>query len=553
MKEKSYSFKNHIWQQFKKNKIALGALYFLMIISLLGIYAPFFASSKPLIVKYAGQFYFPLFRYLFFPGYYTKPIDLFFNVLMFILPLGLVGFFVLRRFFNVKNIKVFILILLCVQGLLSFLFMKGFVKDPERNFGYEGRKENRALPDFEKEWGLLTKYQKLNHLVKFHQQKEQREKLLPFSEKKGSLSLLYDINQLREKEERQKLLETINKLEVKYHKIVEEFPAYLQAYLPYSHELIIQNGALKEGRGDKETLKKNYEKAFEDEQAARKIIDEAETTIYDYRYAKAKLLYMDKKNDWLRSEKLFVINPFLRTFHWEDDAGGSQQSNQKLPWWERTRLNRKDLTAGLIYGVRVSLIVGFCAVGISLLIGIPLGLFAGYYAGKVDMITLRFIEIWEAMPTFFTLLLISAIFHSKSLFLTILVLGLFSWTSFARFIRAECLRERSLAYVMASKSLGFRNGRIMFSHVLPNALSPILAILPFSMMAAITSEAALSFLGLGEENSTSWGILMSEARTVFPGESYLLWPPALLLTAFLVAIALVGDGMRDALDPKMQS
>jgi peptide/nickel transport system permease protein len=94
------------------------------------------------------------------------------------------------------------------------------------------------------------------------------------------------------------------------------------------------------------------------------------------------------------------------------------------------------------------------------------------------------------------------------------------------------------------------DARIIFSHILPNAIPPLLTLLPFAIMGAITSEAGLSFLGLGEEGSCSWGVLMDEGRTAFPGESYLLWPPAILLTVLLIAIALVGDGLRDALDPK---
>ena len=156
------------------------------------------------------------------------------------------------------------------------------------------------------------------------------------------------------------------------------------------------------------------------------------------------------------------------------------------------------------------------------------------------------------MPTFFMLLLIVAITQSKSLFLIMGVLGIFGWTGFGRFIRGEALKQRNLPYVLACKNLGFRHPRIMFSHILPNAIPPILTLLPFSMMAAITSEAALSFLGLGEEGSTSWGVLMSEGRSVFPGESYLLWPPAILLTLLLVSIALVGDALRDAIDPKLR-
>src|SRR5262249_38942468 len=106
-------------------------------------------------------------------------------------------------------------------------------------------------------------------------------------------------------------------------------------------------------------------------------------------------------------------------------------------------------------------------------------------------------------------------------------------------------------YVEACFAQGFSNRYIMFIHILPNAIPPLLTLLPFAMMGAITSEAGLSFLGLGEEGSCSWGVLMDEGRAAFPGESHLLWPPAALLTILLVAIALVGDALRDTFDPKL--
>jgi len=155
------------------------------------------------------------------------------------------------------------------------------------------------------------------------------------------------------------------------------------------------------------------------------------------------------------------------------------------------------------------------------------------------------------MPTFFMLLMIVAFLQSKSIFLVIGIIGLFGWTNFSRFVRGEFLKQKQLPYVEACHALGFNNRRIMFNHLLPNAIPPLLTLIPFAIMSAMTSEAGLSFLGLGEEGSTSWGVLMDEGRSAFPSESYLLWPPALLLTTLLVAIAIVGDTLRDALDPKM--
>ena len=117
-------------------------------------------------------------------------------------------------------------------------------------------------------------------------------------------------------------------------------------------------------------------------------------------------------------------------------------------------------------------------------------------------------------------------------------------------MRGEVFKQRNLTYVQAARAMGLPNRTIIFSHILPNAIPPILTLVPFDIMAAITSEAGLSFLGLGEEGSCSWGVLSHEGRQVFPYESYLLWPPAILLTILLVCIALVGDTFRDAIDPK---
>jgi peptide/nickel transport system permease protein len=145
-----------------------------------------------------------------------------------------------------------------------------------------------------------------------------------------------------------------------------------------------------------------------------------------------------------------------------------------------------------------------------------------------------------------------AITQSKSIFLVIAIIGIFGWTSFSRYLRGEFFKQRNLPYIEACRALGFNDSKIIFSHIFPNAIPPVLTLLPFAIMGAITSEAGLSFLGLGEEGSCSWGVLMDEGRTAFPSESYLLWPPAILLTVLLVAIAIVGDAFRDALDPKTQ-
>jgi peptide/nickel transport system permease protein len=274
-----------------------------------------------------------------------------------------------------------------------------------------------------------------------------------------------------------------------------------------------------------------------------------------YRHASAAAQWLKDRKQWLEQQSLLVraeVMPLLRPYHWEDDAGGEQTLNRYIGWLDLTRVNRKDLMAALLFGTRISLVVGVIAVSLALIIGIPIGAIAGYYGGSTDILISRLLEIWETMPAFLMLLMIVAMAQSKSIFLVITVIGIFGWTTFSRYIRGEFLKQRNLTYVEACRCLGFGDARIVFNHILPNAIPPILTLLPFAIMGAIASEAGLSFLGLGEEGSCSWGVLMDEGRTAFPGESYLLWPPAILLTILLVATALVGDAMRDALDPKLR-
>lgn len=472
------TFWESIWRQFKHHKLGMLALIVVGIFFLVGIYAPFLASSKPFVVNYDGEWFFPLFRYLFYRGFYTKLLDLFFNLLIFIFPLILLALFYLKG--SVRTWTIAILCLIQIGAFLYFAFapIKDPAADPQLT---KQRVQNRLkAPSWANDVAYMTSYERLNLVLHYQQIQRQHERLQPFAKA----------------------------YEEKYG---QPIPTLWQ------------------------TRELNEQRQLEGEHTSDR-------------------QYLLDRRHWLEEQlKLlhFEVMPLIRDFHWEDDAGGGQNLNQFIPWWELTRINRKDLVAALIFGVRISLVVGILAVSLALMIGIPIGAFAGYYGGTSDIVVSRLLEIWESMPVFFMLLLVVAITQSKSIFIVIAVIGFFGWTTFSRYIRGEFFKQRNLSYVEACRSLGFRDSYIMFSHVLPNAIPPLLTLLPFAIMGAITSEAGLSFLGLGEENSASWGVLMDEGRSAFPGESYLLWPPAILLTILLVAIALVGDALRDALDPKL--
>lgn len=482
-----------IWKQFRQHYLGTVALGVVALFCLCGIYAPFLASSKPLIVRFDGEWYFPLFRYLFYTGFYTKLIDLFFNLMIFTFPLFLIVLWLGKK----RWFALLCLIQLAAFGSLILWPVKDPASDPlksqERQAALKKLRENGEFPSWEFELSFLNEYARLDQVLRFKQRKAQHQRVSRYLvDEKKELPTLWGMDQ-----------------------------------------------KLYQGR------------------IARKenVLSQFEPGTQDYERAKASLQYSLDKRRWLetQSQQLsWEVMPLVRHFHWEDDAGGEQEMNQFLPWWELTRINRKDLVAALIFGVRISLVVGLLAVGLAMMIGIPIGSLAGYYGGKWDILVCRLLEIWESMPTFFMLLLVVAMTQSKSIFIVIAVVGLFGWTGFSRYIRGEFFKQRNLPYVEACHAMGFKDRRIIFSHILPNAIPPVLTLLPFAIMAAITSEAGLSFLGLGEEGSCSWGVLMDEGRAAFPGESYLLWPPAILLTLLLVAIALVGDAMRDAIDPKMQ-
>lgn len=491
-----------IWKQFSKHRLGLASLGVVIFFCLVGIYAPFLASSKPLIVNYDGVWYFPLFRYLFYNGFFTKRLDIFFNLMIFTLPMAVMSLVFLR---NYRRLLVLALSTLFIAQIALFIYFAfGAAKDPamspKLNKEREIALQSNPLPSWDFDLKYMTSYAKLNLVLRAQQRQEQQQRL-----QKYSASYL-------ENEKKS---------------------------MPTLWQLDFDNDASRLNQTKKmiESLKTNGQQNSQ-----------------PYTQAIANMNYIIDRRRWIEAQLLLLhdeIRPLISSFHWEDDAGGSQNLNRYLSIWELTRTNRKDFVGALIFGVRISLVVGVLAVTIALLIALPIGSFAGFYGGKFDIIVSRLLEIWESMPTFFMLLMVVAIMQSKSIFLVIMVIGVFGWTTFSRFIRGEFFKQRNLPYVEACRAIGFHDSRIMFSNILPNAIPPILTLLPFSIMAAITSEAGLSFLGLGEEGSCSWGVLMDEGRTAFPGESYLLWPPAILLTTLLIAIALVGDSLRDSLDPKL--
>lgn len=211
----------------------------------------------------------------------------------------------------------------------------------------------------------------------------------------------------------------------------------------------------------------------------------------------------------------------------------------------------RDLLAGLIHGSRVSLSVGFIAAGIALLIGIALGSMAGFYGGKVDLVIMRFVEIMYTLPTFLLIVTIVAIYGSSIIYI-MAAIGFTSWTGDAKLIRGEVLKVRHMEYITAANSIGLPNKQIIFRHVLPNAIAPVLVSGAFAIAGAILLEAALSFLGFGVSATTvTWGSLLNEARSASNAWWLAIFPGFMIFIA-VVTYNLIGEGLRDALDPRLR-
>ncbi|MGE4285933.1 MAG: ABC transporter permease [Phycisphaerae bacterium] len=212
-----------------------------------------------------------------------------------------------------------------------------------------------------------------------------------------------------------------------------------------------------------------------------------------------------------------------------------------------------DVLARLIYGARISLSVGFVAVGISTVIGVIIGSLIGYFGGIADFFGMRLIEIMMAIPTLFLILTIIA-FFGKSLLNIMIIIGLTSWTGNARFVRAEFLRLRGQDFVQAAKALGLPKRSIIFRHILPNGMAPVLVNATIGIGGAIFIEAALSFLGFGiEPPMPSWGQMLSLG--VNASGNFIWWMtfyPGLAIFFTVMAYNLVGEGLRDAIDPKLR-
>jgi peptide/nickel transport system permease protein len=213
----------------------------------------------------------------------------------------------------------------------------------------------------------------------------------------------------------------------------------------------------------------------------------------------------------------------------------------------------RDVFSRVLYGARISLSIGFIAVGIGVVIGTMLGSLAGYFGKAVDTVIMRFTDMMLAIPRLVLLIVVIALFDRPDIWMVVIVLGLTGWMSVARIVRGEILSLREREFVQAAKALGMSDVRIITRHILPNTLAPIIVFATLGIGNTILIEAGLSFLGLGVQPPTpSWGNMITDGRDALITAWWIATFPGLAIVFTVTAFNLLGDGLRDALDPRLR-
>lgn len=212
----------------------------------------------------------------------------------------------------------------------------------------------------------------------------------------------------------------------------------------------------------------------------------------------------------------------------------------------------RDILSRMIWGARISLAVGFVAVGISTMVGILLGAVSGYYGGWTDRVLMRFVDIMLSIPTFFLLLAVIA-FLEPSIWNIMIVIGLTSWMGVSRLVRAEVLSSKEREFALAARAIGAGDLRMIFKHILPNSMAPVLVSAVLGVAGAILVESALSFLGIGVQPPTaSWGNILTAGKDNIEIAWWLSVFPGLAILLTVLAYNLLGEGIRDSIDPRLK-
>mgnify|MGYP006281054801 FL=1 len=272
--------------------------------------------------------------------------------------------------------------------------------------------------------------------------------------------------------------------------------------------------------------------------------------IFTYEDLLAEKLYANFDR-WEPGEGEYVLRPPI-PYGPERQERGIHPQRPSSAHWLGTDGSGRDVLSRMVWGARVSMSVGFVAVGISVSIGILLGALAGYYGGKADAIVLRLIEVMMVFPSFFLIITVMA-FLTPSIWNIMVVIGITTWTGIARLVRGEFFKQKGQDYTTAARATGLTDARIIFRHILPNAVSPVFVSATFGVAGAILAETGLSFLGFGVPPPTaSWGELLKQSQGYVDFAWWLVTFPGLAIFATVTSFNLVGEGLRDAMDPRLR-
>jgi oligopeptide transport system permease protein len=247
---------------------------------------------------------------------------------------------------------------------------------------------------------------------------------------------------------------------------------------------------------------------------------------------------------------LAVLTPLIApyTYDGQDLSIGATPPSAKH-WFGTDILGRDQLTR-ILYGGRISLLVGFAATAVSLLVGVIYGAISGFAGGKVDAVMMRIVDIFYTLPFTIFVILLMVVF-GRNLVLLFVAIGAIQWLTMARIVRGQVLALRGIDFILAAQIMGFSRGRIILRHLIPNVLGPVIVYVTLTIPNVMLLEAFLSFLGLGVQAPlSSWGVLIKEGADCMEEYPWLLLFPSLALSMTLFALNFLGDGLRDALDPR---
>jgi len=247
-----------------------------------------------------------------------------------------------------------------------------------------------------------------------------------------------------------------------------------------------------------------------------------------------------------------IFGPMFSPYSYSDQSLFDQNMYISREHWLGTDDLGRDLLTRIMYGARISLTVGFVASFINLTVGVVYGGISGYYGGQVDNVMMRIVEILSGIPLLLYVILLMVVLR-PGLQNILIALGLVYWLGMARIVRGQILSLKEQDYVLAARTIGADNSRIIYKHLIPNAMGPIIVTATLNIPQAIFTEAFLSFIGLGvNAPMASWGVLANDALPSFRTYPWQLFFPAIAISVTMLAFNFLGDGLRDALDPKQR-